>query len=63
MIVSKLFHRLTKGLYIDNRNINDPIVTADYFETQQKGYSIFHLLIKQNKYLLKFIDGRNLSKF
>ncbi|VBB29486.1 unnamed protein product [Acanthocheilonema viteae] len=37
MIISKLFRRLTKGLYIDNRNINDPIVTADYFETQQKG--------------------------
>ncbi|VDM07810.1 unnamed protein product [Wuchereria bancrofti] len=37
MIVSKLFRRLTNGLYIDNRNINDPIVTSDYFETQQKG--------------------------
>ncbi|VDM92673.1 unnamed protein product, partial [Litomosoides sigmodontis] len=36
-IISKLFHRLTKGLYIDNRNIADPIVTADYFETQQRG--------------------------
>ncbi|CAG9538149.1 unnamed protein product [Cercopithifilaria johnstoni] len=37
MIVSKLFQRLTKGLYIDNRNINDPIITEDYFETQQRG--------------------------
>ncbi|EFO14940.1 hypothetical protein LOAG_13575 [Loa loa] len=35
--ISKLFRRLTNGLYIDNRNINDPIITSDYFETQQKG--------------------------
>uniref|UniRef100_A0A915PZX0 Lipid-binding serum glycoprotein C-terminal domain-containing protein n=1 Tax=Setaria digitata TaxID=48799 RepID=A0A915PZX0_9BILA len=37
MIVSKLFRHLTNGLYMDNRNIHDPIVTSDYFETQQRG--------------------------
>lgn len=61
-IISKLLHRLTKGLYIDNRNIDDPIVTADYFETQQRGYLISHfnnLKILWNKFqsfeqILKF---------
>ncbi|KAM3725082.1 Bactericidal permeability-increasing protein [Dirofilaria immitis] len=37
MIINKLFRRLTKGLYIDNRNIANPVITSDYFETQQKG--------------------------
>lgn len=36
-VVERLLRRFTKGLYIDNRNIADPIITPNYFETQQKG--------------------------
>ncbi|VDK19708.1 unnamed protein product [Anisakis simplex] len=35
--VERLVHRFTKGLYIDNRNIADPTITYDFFETQQSG--------------------------
>ncbi|CAI4223500.1 unnamed protein product [Auanema sp. JU1783] len=36
-VMKKFIMDFVKGLYIDNRNIADPIVTYDYFETQNKG--------------------------
>ncbi|CAJ0959412.1 unnamed protein product, partial [Mesorhabditis belari] len=36
-IMQKFISDFVDGLYIDNRNIADPIVTEDYFETQMKG--------------------------
>ncbi|VDN52696.1 unnamed protein product [Dracunculus medinensis] len=36
-VVENLIKRFTKGLFIDNRNIADPIVTPEFFETQQRG--------------------------
>lgn len=44
-VVERLLRRFTKGLYLDNRNIADPIITPNYFETQQKG-SFLHLSIQ-----------------
>ncbi|VDK30096.1 unnamed protein product [Gongylonema pulchrum] len=37
LVIEKLLRRFIKGLYVDNRNIADPIITPEYFETQQKG--------------------------
>ncbi|VDM41709.1 unnamed protein product [Toxocara canis] len=36
-IVERLVRRFTKGLIIDNRNIADPTINYDFFETQQRG--------------------------
>lgn len=41
LIVEKLLRSLTSGLYMDTRNIADPVVTTDYFETQQRGCTIY----------------------
>ncbi|KAI1715687.1 bactericidal permeability-increasing protein [Ditylenchus destructor] len=36
-VIEQFIRKFTQGLYIDGRNIADPIVTADFFETQQRG--------------------------
>ncbi|CAD5219466.1 unnamed protein product [Bursaphelenchus okinawaensis] len=36
-VIESFIRRFTHGLYIDGSNIADPIVTNDFFETQQKG--------------------------
>uniref|UniRef100_A0A0R3S3R3 BPI2 domain-containing protein n=1 Tax=Elaeophora elaphi TaxID=1147741 RepID=A0A0R3S3R3_9BILA len=59
LIISKLFHRLTKGLYIDNRNINDPIVTTNYFETQQKGEIRYYDDIRPTPFNAPVMHTRN----
>uniref|UniRef100_A0AC35FU32 Lipid-binding serum glycoprotein C-terminal domain-containing protein n=1 Tax=Panagrolaimus sp. PS1159 TaxID=55785 RepID=A0AC35FU32_9BILA len=37
IVIDRFIRRFTHGLYVDNRNIADPIVTSEYFETQQRG--------------------------
>uniref|UniRef100_A0A7E4ZUG4 BPI2 domain-containing protein n=1 Tax=Panagrellus redivivus TaxID=6233 RepID=A0A7E4ZUG4_PANRE len=37
VVIDRFIRRFTAGLYIDNHNIADPIVTSEYFETQQRG--------------------------
>jgi hypothetical protein len=36
-VIERFIRRFTDGLYIDGRMVADPIVTSDFFETQQKG--------------------------
>uniref|UniRef100_A0A914CDS3 Lipid-binding serum glycoprotein C-terminal domain-containing protein n=2 Tax=Acrobeloides nanus TaxID=290746 RepID=A0A914CDS3_9BILA len=36
-VIEKFIRRFTDGLLIDNRYIADPVVTTEYFETQQRG--------------------------
>uniref|UniRef100_A0A915CW00 Lipid-binding serum glycoprotein N-terminal domain-containing protein n=1 Tax=Ditylenchus dipsaci TaxID=166011 RepID=A0A915CW00_9BILA len=36
-VIDKFIRRFTQGLYIDGRNIADPLVNTEFFETQQKG--------------------------
>lgn len=37
IVIDRFIRKFTGGLYIDNRNIADPVVTSEYFETQQRG--------------------------
>ncbi|KAE9553522.1 hypothetical protein FO519_003271 [Halicephalobus sp. NKZ332] len=37
IVIDRFIKTFTNGLYIDNRNIVDPVVTSEYFETQQRG--------------------------
>uniref|UniRef100_A0AC34Q3I8 Uncharacterized protein n=1 Tax=Panagrolaimus sp. JU765 TaxID=591449 RepID=A0AC34Q3I8_9BILA len=37
VVIDRFIRRFTEGLYIDNRNIADPVVTSEYFEIQQRG--------------------------
>uniref|UniRef100_A0A1I7XS02 BPI2 domain-containing protein n=1 Tax=Heterorhabditis bacteriophora TaxID=37862 RepID=A0A1I7XS02_HETBA len=36
-VIKKFIANFVKGLYVDNKNIAHPVVTNEYFETQQKG--------------------------
>ncbi|KAI6175334.1 LBP / BPI / CETP family protein [Aphelenchoides bicaudatus] len=36
-VIERFIRRLTEGLYIDGHQISNPIVTSEYFETQQSG--------------------------
>ncbi|EYB83748.1 hypothetical protein Y032_0330g2702 [Ancylostoma ceylanicum] len=36
-VIKKFVKDFVKGMYIDNKHIEDPIVTNEYFETHQKG--------------------------
>lgn len=35
--VRSFIRRFTDGLFLDGRNLVDPTITADFFETQQRG--------------------------
>uniref|UniRef100_A0A914KHL3 Lipid-binding serum glycoprotein C-terminal domain-containing protein n=1 Tax=Meloidogyne incognita TaxID=6306 RepID=A0A914KHL3_MELIC len=36
-VIERFVQRLSNGLFIDGRMVSDPVITNDYFETQQRG--------------------------
>ncbi|TMS39191.1 hypothetical protein L596_005756 [Steinernema carpocapsae] len=55
-VIDRFIRRFTQGLYLDNVNIFDPIITTQYFETQQLGEVRYNESVDRAPFFPKYMN-------